>query len=278
MTGIQRGRVKYLRVMEALAMPWDSASRSRRQGDSSNLQASAVSLGGDVHLKKVYGIVPVHEDGSAYFTVPARKNIYLQALDENYMELQRMRTFINLMPGEKRSCIGCHEQRRKAPGIRRGYPLALNHKPAPILPQPGDTGPYMVHYARDIQPIFDRHCIGCHGGARPRGELDLSGTLTGLWNRSYENLLNKDLISFLHGCIGEANIPAEVPLTFGSHRSKLVERIRNKPCKANLTRTEFIRIVTWIDANAPYYGTHQGKKNIKWKDKADFRPLPLAGK
>jgi len=278
MAGIERGRVKHLRIMEALAMPWDSAWRSRSQGDGANLQASAVSLKGDVHLKKVYGVVPVHEDGSAYFTVPARKNLYFQALDADYMELQRMRTFINLMPGEKRSCIGCHEPRRKAPVARQGRPLALRHKPAGITPQPGDAGPYMVHYPRDIQPIFDRHCVKCHSGSKPKGDMDLSGELTMLWNRSYENLVNKHQISFLYGCVGEANVAAEIPLTFGSHRSKLVERIRNKPCKSTLTRDEFIRIVTWIDANAPYYGTHRGRKNIKWKGESNFRPHPLAAK
>jgi len=279
MTGIKPGRVKYLRVMEALALPWDSAYRGRAQGDAANLQASAVSLGGDVHLKRVYGVVPVHEDGSAYFTVPAQKNLYFQALDADYMELQRMRTFINLLPGERRSCIGCHELRRKAPPAQRGRPLALNHDPAPIAPQPGDAGPRMVHYPRDVQPILDRHCVACHGPDNPRGELDLSGELTRLWNRSYESLVTREgMVSFLYGCIGEANVPAEIPLTFGSHRSKLVQRIRSKPCKANLTRAEFIKIVTWIDANAPYYGTHRGKKNVRWKDEADFRPLPLAGK
>ena len=278
MTGINRGRVKYLRVMEAQALPWRAASLSRSQGDGCNLQASAVSFKGDVHLKRVYGIVPVYEDGSAYFTVPARKNLYFQALDADYMELQRMRTFINMIPGEKRSCIGCHEMRRQAPRPRREHPMALNDKPSAISPQPGDAGPYMMHYERDVQPIFDRNCLGCHGGAKPKGGLDLTGTLTTLWNRSYENLTQKELVSFLHGCVGEANIPTEIPLTFGSHRSKLVRRIRKAPCKANLTREEFIKIVTWIDANAPYYGTHRGKKNLKWKADTDFRPMPLAGK
>ena len=64
------------------------------------------------------------------------------------------------------------------------------------------------------------------------------------------------------------------PLTFGSHQSRLVERIRKAPCKAQLTRAEFIKMVTWVDANAPYFGTHRGKKNLKWKDQPDFRPLP----
>ncbi len=98
----------------------------------------------------------------------------------------------------------------------------------------------------------------------------------GLWNRSYENLLDKRLISNLNGGYGGAHVQDTPPLSFGSHRSKLVERIRQDPCKANLTREEFIKVVTWIDANAPYYGTHEGKKNLKWKDEPDFRPLPLA--
>ncbi len=29
-------------------------------------------------------------------------------------------------------------------------------------------------------------------------------------------------------------------------------------------------------ANALFYGTHEGKKNLKWKDEPDFRSLPLA--
>ena len=273
LTGIERGRIKYLRVMEARALHQSEGGSVRI-----NLQVAAVSLGGDVHLKKVHGIVPVHEDGSAYFAAPAQTNLYFQALDENYMEVQRMRSFINLMPGESRSCIGCHEHRRNAPPARGSHPLALNEPPARIMPQPGDTGPHMVHYASDIQPILDKHCVGCHSGEEPKGDLNLSGDTTWLWSVSYEELINKELVSFLHGCFGEANIPAEVPMTFGSHRSKMVERIMKDPCKGKLSREEFIKIITWIDANAPYYGTHGGKKPIDFKDQPDFRPVPLAGK
>jgi len=277
MTGIQRGRVKYIRVMDALNLGWYDTWRAGKQGDSTGQQASAVSLGGDVAIKKVHGVATVHEDGSALFTVPAGENIFFQALDENFMELQRMRTFLNLMPGENRSCIGCHEVRRKAPNLKRANPMALDHPAETLYPQPGDSGPRMVHYALDVQPVLDEHCVGCHGGEQPKGDLALTGELTTLWSRSYEELTKKNLVSYLHTCgFGSSHVPAEPPLTFGSHRSKLVERIRTDPCKANLTREEFIRIVTWIDANAPYYGTHQGKKNLRWKDDADFRPLPLA--
>jgi hypothetical protein len=278
MPGIERGRVKYLRVMEALALSWDAAQRAGRQQDGAGLQMAAVSMSGDVHLKKVHGVVPVHEDGSACFTVPSRKNLYFQALDKDYMELQRMRTFVNVMPGEQRSCVGCHEPRRQAPSARRDVPQALTHAPMPLAPQPGDTGPRMVHYVTDIQPIFDKHCISCHGGSAPSGELDLSGALTTLYTTSYESLVDSNLVSYLYGCFGAANIPPEPSVAFGSHRSKLVERIQKAPCKADLSREEFIKIVTWVDANAPFYGTHDGKKNVKWQHEPNFRPMPLASK
>ena len=130
----------------------------------------------------------------------------------------------------------------------------------------------MVHYVTDIQPIFDKHCISCHDGAAPSGALDLSGDLTRLYTASYESLVDSNLVSYLYGCFGAANIAPEPSVAFGSHRSKLVERIQKAPCKAKLSREEFIKIVTWIDANAPFYGTHDGKKNIKWQDEPDFRP------
>jgi len=276
LTGIQRGRVKYIRVMEALVTTWDEGQRANKHGDTAGLQSAAVSHKADVGRKKIYGIAKVHEDGSACFTVPARRNLFFQALDEDFMELQRMRTFVNLMPGEARSCIGCHESRRSAPDATPA--MAMRHPIQALTPQPGDSGPRMVHYEADVQPTLDKHCVGCHGGAKPEGGLDLSGELTGLWNRSYENLIEKRLVSQLNGGYGAAYVEETRPLSFGSHKSKLVERIRKAPCKSDLTREEFIKIVTWIDSNVPYYGTHDGKKNIKWKDEPDFRPLPLVAK
>jgi hypothetical protein len=219
--------------------------------------------------------------------VPANKNLYLQALDENYMELHRMRTFINLLPGENRSCVGCHEVRRKTPHLRGKIgPRALNFPVETLSPQPGDTGPRAVHYPLDVQPILDKRYVSCHGGEASKGNLVLTGGPEGLYfNRSYEaltfndKLSKKALVSYLYtSTFGNASVPLEPPLTFGSHRSKMVERIREKPCKAGITQEEFIKIVTWIDANAPFYGTHAGKKNIKWKDDPDFRPMPLVGK
>jgi len=271
LTGIERGRVKYIRVMEVMPTTWEQ-TRSGGTGQ----QVAAVSLCADVGRKKVHGIATVHEDGSAAFTVPPNANIFFQALDENFMEIQRMRTFINLMPGEKRSCIGCHEIRSTAPPV---IPvMAMRTGVQPLSPQPGETGPRFVHYESDVQPVLDRHCAGCHSGENPKGDLDLSNTLTGLWRVSYENLIRKDLVGHLDGGFGSSNVPLEKPMTFGSHQSKMIKQMRNPPCNVKLTREEFIRIVTWVDANCPFYGTHKGCKSAGGKDRPDFRPVPLADK
>ena len=136
----------------------------------------------------------------------------------------------------------------------------------------------------DVQPILDRRCVSCHSGDTPKGNLVLTGEPEGkFFTRSYEALTGTNpnqkqgLVSYLFTSnFGSASVPLEPPLSFGSHRSKMVKRILKDPCKSDLTREEFIKIVTWIDANAPFYGTHEGKKNIKWKDDPDFRPMPSA--
>lgn len=47
------------------------------------------------------------------------------------------------------------------------------------------------------------------------------------------------------------------PLAFGSHKSKLIRAIREGPCSKRVTLNpeEWLRLVVWIDANAPYHDT-----------------------
>jgi hypothetical protein len=176
------------------------------------------------------------------------------------------------MPGEVRSCIGCHEPRNNVPSVHAT--LAQRQPAQQPLPQPGETGPWFVHYPRDVQPIFDKHCVRCHSGEKPKAGLDLSGEPTTLFCRSYENLIRQKLINHIDVDPRSAYIPAEPPLTFGSHRSKVVGLLRKGHQEVKLGREEFIRFVTWIDGNAPYYGIYEGKKNLRWKGAPDFRPEP----
>ena len=71
-----------------------------------------------------------------------------------------------------------------------------------------------------------------------------------------------------------ANAEAVPPYTFGSHKSKLARLLLDGHEDVKLSQEEFVRIVTWIDCGAPYYGSYFGKRNLKYQGQPDFRPLP----
>ena len=285
LTNVPPGTVKYLRVMEQIPRSW--AASQIQPGDAISGQNPAISLFTHIWIGVLLGVVPVEADGSAFFKVPARRNIFVQALDEKFMQVQVMRTFVNFQPGETRSCIGCHDPRDGSQMPER--PLASQKPAVAIQPQPGDAGPRPLHYPADIQPILDRHCVKCHSGDKPKGNLSLAGTFTTHFSESYENLLRKGLVPFVqewtgpgsdkggplyvgNGCMmNAASVP---PYTYGSHKSKLIQTLLKGHQKVKLEQAEFVRLVTWVDANAQFYGSYFGRRNISAKDRPGFRVAP----
>jgi len=280
MENVERGTVKYIRINEQVSRPW--AARHFWGGDTLGSHHAAV---GNTHLglKVQHGIVPVEEDGSAYFLVPADKNIFLQALDDDFMEIQRERTYINYRPGEVRSCVGCHEKPKDTPYNTGGLDtalMALRRPPSTPGPQPGEvSGARPLHYPTDVQPILDRHCISCHSGEEPAADMDLSGEYTRLFNRSYENLINRrrGLLPLINEQddrrMGEIvhYLPAR---SLGSHASKLIKMLREGHQDVQLSREEMVRLTTWVDSNAQYYGSWYGRRNVRYESHSNFRPTP----
>ena len=276
LNGVRPGSVKYLRVVEQVPRLWDVLDKAAPD-DGGNGSPMAV-LNGNTHIwvAVLHGIVPVCEDGSASFTVPADRNIFLQALDKDFMQVQTMRTFVNLQPGETRSCIGCHEDRRSAP-TRQGVVFeALRRPPVRPTAQPGDaTASRPLHYVSDVQPVLDQHCVRCHGGASPDGKLDLSGTLTVFFNRSYEKLLAKGYAQGYNEWNADPKDSAPAaPYSRGSHTSKLIRLLRDGHYDVKLSQPELVRLVTWVDLNLPYYGSYYGRRNLRYQGEPDFRPVP----
>jgi hypothetical protein len=282
--GVRRGEVKHLRVLRQIPRPWSVWPSA--DDDAAPGQMVAVSWHSHIWIAVLEGIVPVHPDGSAHFTVPADANIFFEALDENYMEIQRMRTSVNFRPGEKRSCIGCHEHRNQSPAEQLDdVPAALALEPVPPGPQPGDAGPRPLHYETDVQPIFDKHCVSCHGNREPEGGLVLSGDLTTHFNRSYEQIMSKELIKVVvewSSPPGKGSswywsmehAPAVAPHTYGSHASPLVKTLLAGHYDVELSLAEFVKLTTWVDTNGQYYGSYFGFRNVRYKDHKDFRPYP----
>ena len=277
--GVERGAVKYLRVMEQVGKPWAAEVDLLRDEDriADNFGGHvAVSWNSHIWVAVLWGVVPVEEDGSATFQAPAGRNLFFQALDKDFMEVQRMRTFINLLAGERRSCIGCHEHRSQAPGSRATS--SFRKRAAALAAQPGEVAPRPLDYVTDIQPILDRHCVRCHDGGEGKAPPNLSGGMTTIFNRSYEALMQGEWVNAIREWNGLGysmmHAPAVPPYTYGSHRSGLVKLLREGHYEASLSREEWISLVTWIDCGAPYYGSYFGRRNLAYKGEPDFRPVP----
>ncbi len=257
--GVDPDLIRYIRVSERLVWPYDNIYGGQRYHEVPHTQQVQPNW----TPVRVLGEVPVHQDGSAYFRIPADTPVYFQLLDENHMELRRMRSFISFQPGEQRMCVGCHETRGEAP-VSQPFPLALTQPPS--VPTPPPWGEQPISFLRDIQPIFDRHCTECHSGMKPAADLDFGGGLTAQGaipafgaNRAYETIRLGELVS-------RSNIHDDAritqPLEFGSHRSRLVQVLWDGACgkRVSLNEDEKIRLVTWIDANAPYHDRFINKR------------------
>lgn len=81
------------------------------------------------------GTVPLAEDGSFFVEVPADMPLALQAVDaEGRSELNEM-SWLYVRPGERRSCVGCHQPRQAAPDGELARPAALRTAPVKLLGQ-----------------------------------------------------------------------------------------------------------------------------------------------
>jgi len=154
--------------------------------------------------------------------------------------------------GEVRGCIGCHEDRLSVPLNQQRQLMAMHQPPVSFIEYSKQSE--VFSYTRDIQPIFDRHCIRCHDiGPENETGLVLSGDKNPFFNASYIDLHVKNLIKPIGG--GPSDI--QQARSWGSHASKLVEVIDAGSQNYKTTREEKEMIYTWLDLNAVYYPSYE---------------------
>ncbi len=202
--------------------------------------------------KQVLGTVPVEADGSAYFRAPARVPLSFQALDEHGMAVQTMRSLTYLQPGEQTSCVGCHEHRWSTPQSRPSA-LALQRGASHITPGPDGSKP--LSYPLLVQGVLDKHCVSCHRGSEADGGIALEGDPQGAFSVSYNTLAPLVPFSEWKGTPADNSEPLTPPNHFGARASKLMQLIRQGHEGVTLPPEDLERLITWMDANALFYGT-----------------------
>ena len=315
MKGIERGTAKKMRIVgiEPRASATVQIWQDRISGDVFTPIGVTTS---SWDVKHVLGEIDIEEDGSALFNVPIRTPVYFQVLDEKGHVIQTMRSWAVLQPGETMACVGCHEDKNTTFAGGTVRTQALQKPPQPMIspvfepgeepvqeqlqfmtqkqrrawdylsvqaPQAEDV-PRGFSYRREIQPIWDKHCISCHTGNKNPEKADAplsllgdsmkydplphfgAAALTGRplkdpgrdFSDSYLNLTKYGMLNDLVNSfpVGRDAFPdLQPPYKYGSHHSGLMNYLESSHYDVNLSRKEKNLVACWIDLVFPFCGS-----------------------
>ena len=225
---------------------------------------AVVGMEGPWDIRRTLGTVPVEEDGSASFRIPANTPVSVQPLDAEGKALQLMRSWFTGMPGEVLSCVGCHESQNSAPPVKAT--LASRLEPADIAPWFGPSRGF--NYDREVQPVLDRYCAGCHNGEpRPDG-THIPNLAERAHITDYKSVFHnggRDAGHFsvsyaaLHRFVRRPGLESDyhllTPMEFHADTTQLVQMLQKGHHNVKLDDEAWNRLITWIDLNAPFHGT-----------------------
>jgi len=250
LVGVPRGTVKSLRVF-ALDFGYPNLANH-----------TYIGIDGPWDVHHILGTVPVEADGSAMFKAPANTPMAVQPLDASGKALQVMRSWYTAMPGEVISCVGCHEREAEAP--RSGTLLAMRKPAARIEPWLGPTRGFS--FKRDVRPVLDHYCVGCHDGSQKKDTRAKSGQpMPDLRPGKSGNF--ETAYAALHPYVRrpgpESDYHMMPPAEYAANTSELIQMLEKGHHGVKLHFEAWQRLYTWIDLNIPCHGT--------W---GEFRPIP----
>ncbi len=237
-------KITALRVVQILPMTVPSGRPPHEVGRRLPSGRDSVII-----ARSVLGTVPVEEDGSVHFKVPAQKEIFFQAIDQRGMAVQSMRSSTYLHDGERLVCNGCHEQQHRTPKLPDKTPMALLRKPSVLQADVDGSKPFS--YPRLVQPVLDKHCVSCHE-KHPKKPMNLGREpITNRWYASYANL-SKD-----HAFWNYGHSHRTTPGKFGARASKLLKLLDEGHHDVKLSDEELHRITLWLDLSSIFYGVYE---------------------
>ncbi len=226
--------------------------------------------------RHILGTVPVDQDGSALFKVPANTPISIQPVDAEGRAMQKMRSWFTAMPGEVISCAGCHEAQNTTPESL-SVSAAYRH-PSKIEPWHGPRRGF--DFYNEIQPVLDEYCVGCHDGSEPnRPDFARKSTEERLRiNAEYHKRTESGITTIftpsfiaLHSYVrrphAEDNLNVQIPAEYHADTSLLVRMLKKGHNNVRLDDEAWRRLYTWIDLDAPDLGSF---RNREWGTPENF--------
>jgi len=233
--GVPRGTVKKIRVF----------SYHFGYVNKAGFQHIGTEAGWDV--KRILGTATVEADGSACFQIPANTPVSIQPLDSEGRALQLMRSWLVGMPGERVSCVGCHERRAATLPVRPGQADARGSEPL----QPWHGPPRPFAFAHELFPVLQHYCVGCHSNAATVGP------------RSKPCFRDSDsAYDTIHPYVRRPGVESDMatltPLEYHASTSLLIQMLEKGHHGVKLAEMDpeaRERLYCWIDLNVPRAGS-----------------------
>jgi formylglycine-generating enzyme required for sulfatase activity len=260
LAGVPRGTVKKLRLYEP---------HYSYPGMGGHIN---VGIDGPWDVHRILGTVPVEADGSASFRVPANTPIAVQPLDAEGKALQLMRSWYTAMPGEIFSCVGCHDTQNATPPSKAT--IAGGRKASEITPWYGPARGFS--FKREVQPVLDKYCVGCHKEGAPPQNGRAVPDFTAKKDNGDRNFTRSyiALHPFVRRPGPESDYHMQKPLEYHADTSELIQMLKRGHYNVQLDAEAWDRLVTWIDLNVPDHGTwteHVGGPRGEMKRRMELR-------
>ena len=197
--------------------------------------------------------------------------------------MQTMRSWSTLQPGEAFSCVGCHESQNSAPLAGSALTQAIVEGPQPLSPFYGP--PRGFSFAKEIQPILNKHCIDCHWNRNPivrvsdqdsaepkafslLGETVPDRQAKRRWSdayliltqsvpegsgRAYQGDPDGRWVRWISAQSEPTMLP---PYSSGATRSPLLQLLESGHEGVVLSTEEHHKLAAWIDLLVPYCGDY----------------------
>lgn len=194
--------VRILMMEPSTDISYGSDGYSHTRSGFTNVATERLRILGEFPLRKLDSNGNQLRDGdgnpdtSFLARIPADMPFTFQTIDKDGLVLNMSQTWHQVRPGERHSdCGGCHAHANTATNFNATAAAAPSYQPfdtidaLTLLTKDGSGNPATstytgaarkqrmnVEYRRDIQPILERSCVGCHSGATPAAQLDLSSS------------------------------------------------------------------------------------------------------
>lgn len=287
------GKVKYVRVLAAVPTPRNCNYCGETMGNT------------EFERQKVIGYGDVRADGSFSIEVPANTPMHVQTLDEDGLMLVNQLQWINVMPGERRVCTGCHGVREKDADIRH---FETVNDTVQFRASLDDVRRYMSGFynaqnvtahpsARDeivnfhtlrgdsttlkygtVQGVLQNRCVSCHGISNAGNAggglvLEFNASDTARTNHGttnvYETLTDGDGYATAAGTGNNARM--EYATDDGARRSPLAWVLFNR--QLSRTNEKLFRTPSYDHTQIWKKDSVSGRVNVFAKENADLLTL-----